>query len=226
MTSVLHLTEFCIKVHFPHFFEVKAKHLITDGPNNFFSMLKKVTQFPDKQMKDNALKVLRRNACFVRPEHVIIAMLGDENKPVRDFAVDKIMSLRETLATNQTDTFEETSCEEVKSVRKFKVPFINENATSYNQLVDLRLETEPSLLHHLTNDELKNVRQKPMFSKQPCHNQAVVLHVKLVIQAFAAVAGFERRDSLTRQMINSRSLIKKIDCEKQFVLLVSLCDLC
>ena len=88
-------------------------------------------------------------------------MLVDENKPVRDIAVDKIMSLRETLTAGDIDTFEETSCEKVKAVRKFKVPFINENATSYHQLVDLRLKAEPPLLHHLTNDELKSVRQKP-----------------------------------------------------------------
>ena len=70
-------------------------------------------------------------------------MLNDENKPVRGIAVDKIMSLRETLSAGHTDTFEETSCEEVKAVRKFKIPFINENATLYHQLVDLRLEAEP-----------------------------------------------------------------------------------
>ena len=46
-------------------------------------------------MKDIALKVLRRNVFFAHPEHVVIAMLGDENKSVKDIAVDKIMSLRE-----------------------------------------------------------------------------------------------------------------------------------
>ena len=67
-------------------------------------MLRIVTQFPDKQVRDIALKVLRRNAWFAHPEHVIIAMLGDENKPVRDIAVNKIMSLRETLTASHTDT--------------------------------------------------------------------------------------------------------------------------
>ena len=81
-------------------------------------------------------------------------------------------------------------------MRKFKVPFINENTTSYHQLVDLRLEAEPPFLQHLTNDELKSVRQKPMFFKQSCHHQAVVRHVKLITQASATVAGFERKDGL------------------------------
>ena len=127
-----------------------------DGPRNLFSKLGRVTQFPDKQVRDIALKALRRNACFAHPEHAVIAMLGDENKPVRDIAVDKIMSVRETLTAGYTDIFEETNCGEVKAVRKFKVPFINENATSYHQLVDLCLEAEPPLLHHLTNDKFKS----------------------------------------------------------------------
>ena len=100
-------------------------------------------------MRDIALKVLRRNAFFAHPEHVIIAMLGDENKPVRDIAVDKIMSLRETLTAGPTDIFKETSCEEVKAVKKLKVPSLSGIATSYLQLVDLCLEAEPPLLHHV-----------------------------------------------------------------------------
>ena len=185
--------------------------------HEFFSVLRRVTQFSDKQMKDMALKVLRRNPFFAHPKHVIIAMLGHENKPVSDTAVDKIISLRETLTAGNIDTFKETSCEEVNAMRKFKVPSINENATSYHQLVGLCLQAEPPLLHYLTNDELKSVRQKPIFFKQPCHHDTVERHVKLVTQASATAAGFENRDGLMRQMINSRSLIKKFGFKKQFI---------
>ena len=164
-------TKFYIKKYFPNFSEVEAKSLITHGRRNLFSKLRRVTQFPYKQVRDIALKVLRRNAFFAHPEHVIIAMLGDENKLVRNIAVDKIMSLRETLTADHIDTFEGSSCEEVKAVRKFKVASMNKNAISYQQLVDSCLEVEPPLLHYLTNDELK--KQKPLFFKQLCYNQAV-----------------------------------------------------
>ena len=168
-------------------------------------------------MRDIALKVLQRNSFFAHPEYVIIAILGDENKLVRDIAVDTITSPRETLSAGHTDTIKQTSCKEVKAVRKFKVPSINENVTSYHQLVELCLEAEPPLLHHLTNDELKSVRQKPLFFKQPCHSQAVERYVKLVNQASDTVADFGRRDGLIRQMINLQSLMKKFHSKKQFV---------
>ena len=64
-------------------------------------------------MRDTALQVLPRNAFFAHPEHAIIAMLGDENKLVRDIAVDKIMCLSEILTAGHTNIFIETSCEEV-----------------------------------------------------------------------------------------------------------------
>ena len=58
------LTEFCIKVYFPNFFEVEAKSSIADGPKILFSKLSRVTQFPDKQVRDTAIKVLRRKGLF------------------------------------------------------------------------------------------------------------------------------------------------------------------
>ena len=59
----------------------------------------------NKTVRDIALKVRRHNAFYAYPEHVIIAMPDDENRPVRDIAVDKIMSLRETLTAGHSDNF-------------------------------------------------------------------------------------------------------------------------
>ena len=88
-------------------------------------------------------------------------------------------------------------------MRKFKVPYINENAICYHQLIDSCLEVEPPLLHHLTSDDTRLLNIKLLTS-----------HVKLVTQASAktaTVAGFKRRDGLIHQMINSRSLIKNFE---------------
>ena len=65
-------------------------------------------------MRDIALEVLRRNAFFACLEHVIIAMLGDENKPARDIAVDKIVFLCETLTAGHTDNFKKQGARKQK----------------------------------------------------------------------------------------------------------------
>ena len=68
LTLVL-LTELCIKVYFPKFFEVKAKNSIADGPRNLFSKLRRVTRFSDKQVRDIALTL-----CGVMPFLLILSM--------------------------------------------------------------------------------------------------------------------------------------------------------
>ena len=133
LTLVL-LTEFCIKIYFPNFFEVKAKSSITDGLRNLFFKRRRVTQFPDKQVRDIALKVLWHNAFFAHPEHVIIVMPSNENKPVREIAVDKIMFLREsvkhsllaTLTTLRNKLRGSKSCEEFQGfIHKQKCNFVS-----------------------------------------------------------------------------------------------------
>ena len=56
------LAEFCIRVYFPSWFEIKHKHNIIDGSKNFFNIIRRIQHFPDKQVKDIALKVVQRNS--------------------------------------------------------------------------------------------------------------------------------------------------------------------
>ena len=67
-------------------------------------------------------------------------MLDDENKPTRDTAVDNTMSLRETLTAGYTDTFEETSCEKVKAVRKFIMPYLRYIFQTFLKLKQKKLD--------------------------------------------------------------------------------------
>ena len=62
------LAEFCIKVYFPNWFEIKNKQRITDGAKNFYNMVQRVLLFPNKKVTQIALKVLKRNAFFAHQE--------------------------------------------------------------------------------------------------------------------------------------------------------------
>ena len=62
--SLATLAEFCIKVYFPNWFEIKNKHRITDGAKNFYTMVQRVLLYPNKKVTQIALKVLKRN-CFL-----------------------------------------------------------------------------------------------------------------------------------------------------------------
>ena len=74
---------------------------------------------------------------------------------------------------------------------------------------------EPPELQGLTNMEIEAFRENQLILKHHCHNQAVERHTKLVTEASADVTGFEKRDGLIRQKIQSRRLMKAFNTKKQ-----------
>ena len=91
--SLATLAEFCIKVYFPNWFEIKNKLRITDGAKKFYNMVQKVLLFPNKKVTQIALKVLKQNAVFAHQENILLSMLADDDKMVRHLAVSKILSM-------------------------------------------------------------------------------------------------------------------------------------
>ena len=44
--SLVQLTNFCLKICFPTWFNIKKQNKITDGAENFFKLIERVRQFP------------------------------------------------------------------------------------------------------------------------------------------------------------------------------------
>ena len=222
------VVQFCLQVYFPTWFEIKSKSQLTCGSRNFFNLVRRITQFSNKVVRETALKVVQRNAFFAHPENVLVAMLGDSNEDIRRLGVNKVLSMRGKLppfnipngnfkggyvdSKNEEDVSE---AQENVHVRQFHVPALNLRAKSYHNLVDLNCcHQQPPAIEHLT--DIEQCRTKPLQLNHPCHNQCVERHVKLVTEAAAQVVGFERRDGLIRQKIKSRKLMKVFDTKMQF----------
>ena len=233
--SLATLAKFCIKVYFPNWFEIK-NHRITDGAKNFYNMVRRVLLFPNKKVTQIALKVLKRNAFFAHQENILLCMLADDDKMVRHLAVIKTLCKHvksnfsiETefeASKDQADVTmedksvgEEYKSEEVSgSVRKLKMPTINENAKAYYKLVNLNLEEsyEPPAIRNLSNIEIERIAMQKLILSHPCHNQAVERHIKIITEVSALVSGFERRDGSIRQKIKSRNIMKQFNTKRQF----------
>ena len=236
LISLATLAEFCIKVNFPNWFEIKNKHRITDGAKNFYNMVQRVLLFPNKKVTQIALKDLKRNAFFAHQENILLSMLADNDKMVRHLAFSKILSMRvksnfsietefEASKDQANVTMEDKSAgEEDKSgevsgsVRKFKMPTINENVKVYYKLVNLNLEESYELpaIRNLSNMEIERIPMQKLVLSHPCHNQAVERHIKIVTEVFASVSGFERCDGSIRQKIKSRNIVKQFNTKRQF----------
>ena len=114
-------------------------------------------------------------------------MLADDDKMVRHLAVSKILSMCvksnfsiETefeASKDQADvTMEDKSSGEKDksgevsgSVRKFKMPTINENAKVFYKLVNLNLEEscKPSAIRHISNMETERIAMQKLVLSQP-----------------------------------------------------------
>ena len=233
------LAEFCIKVYFPSWFQIKYKNKITNAAENFYAMLERTKRFPKfkvngQNVSDVAIAVLERNAYSAHPENILLNMLGDSDEDTRRIAVNKILSLRGKLPSFQTphsfdgssfveqddadgsDDEATASCEVL--VRKFKVPVINKDAKVYYNMVNLNNPEieQPPAIRDLTDEEINEIRRNPLYLKHPCDNQKVERHIKLVSEASLCVTGYERRDGMIRQRIRSRKLMKKFESKCQF----------
>ena len=229
------LAEFCIKVYFPSWFEMKPRNTISDGAKHFHAILNRISKFPDRPVRDNALESLERNSFFAHPENILISMLSDTDYQVRCLAVNKILTIRGEqqgsaltpadcaddfasglLCDNEGDP--EGSEVSGENIRRFRRPKLNLNAKVYYKLVDMNSSTicEPPAIRHKSCLELNEIRHKPLTLMHPCHNQAVERHVKVVSEASAAVATFDRRDGLIRQKLKSRKLMKELNTKRDF----------
>ena len=89
------------------------------------------------------------------------------------------------------------------------------NGLMFSPILDFplgKLATSKNVVDRL----LGNIRNQPFIFKQPCHNQVVERHIKLVSKASSKVIGFQKRDGLIWQKIKSRKLFKHFDTKKQY----------
>ena len=72
------------------------------------------------------------------------------------------------------------------------------SAKTICKMISLELDTisEPPYTIDMTIEQIENFIQDPLELNQPCHNQGVECHVKLVTEASAAVSNFSRRDGM------------------------------
>ena len=105
-------------------------------------------------------------------------------------------------------------------VRQFKVPKLNVEATHFYELTNLdniKDISQPPAVMDLDDTSIAQMLTKPLVLQHPCHNQAVERHFKLVTEAASVVTGYEKRDGMIRQKIQSRLLMSKFDSKQQFV---------
>ena len=211
------LVHFCLTVYFPTWLDNKLDHQITHGSKHLFNLIQRINGLSDEEIRKVVLDVVQRNEYFAHPESLLIAMLRDGDEQIRSMTVTKVIALRKVLVQSFAAEGSFSSERGSSFLRLFHPPTINAKADVYYQLADIETcsqQTRP--IAHLTNGSIEDRQMKPLLLYYFCHNQTVELHVKLVAEASAQVARFERRNGIIRQKIKSCSLMKKFDTKMQF----------
>ena len=88
------LAQFCLKVYFATWFEIKYYSKLTCGSKNLFNLFLRIASFPNQKVVEIALKVFQNNRFFAHPENILLRMLNDDDKNLQRMAVNKKCSLR------------------------------------------------------------------------------------------------------------------------------------
>ncbi|GBM34494.1 hypothetical protein AVEN_106728-1 [Araneus ventricosus] len=118
------------------------------GSQHFWKMISLARQLPDI-VKQIIYKVFSNNACFEHFEHVLLTMLHDSRKRIRELALRRILGAREKK-TNSA------------GLRFFNLNF---EVADYIDLIDWSncVVTEPPLTMHIKDHDLKEMCKEEQF---------------------------------------------------------------
>ena len=155
-----------MRVYVPMWFQIKWHPTIKDAPINLWKSIW-MSSFLEDVLRDIVDNVIQSNGYFAHPENILLAMLWDERRKMRELAVNRIISAK----THNT-----------RELKKFEIPILNFSARDCVELIDWNncIVTEPSLTKSMTGKNLpsfKREKRNPLLFKDvfdhPCHTQAV-----------------------------------------------------
>lgn len=204
------LTKYIMTVYAPLWFEIKRNSSCKDGAKHLFRLIQ-LSRYLDKELRDIVDSVVQRNAYFGHPENILLCMISDDRKHIRDLGLRRILKSRSAAASSSSS-----------KIRMFEIPPLNFEATEYFDMIDWQKcnITEPPITSRISNEDLQkfiNSCDTITFGKYPCHTQCVERCIKLVSEASAAVCGYEQRDGFIRVRVNSRDAMPVFNTKKEFL---------
>ena len=203
------LLEFTINVYFNLYFKIKVHHHLKYGQQHVINSLIKLKVQSD-EVKNIIMDVVVRGSYHAHAENILLAQLCSDSKEEREFALEKILLLR-----NGSDIGD-------MSVRTHKTPAINLDATCVKELIDWKEKIyEPVFTCNMSIDALQSLRdealQIPPFS---VHTQSCERAVQEVSKAICAVYGEKRRDGFIRARVDHREVLPLFISKKDIVKMI------
>lgn len=200
------LATYVVRVYAPTWFAIKTHPSCKDGARHLWKLIS-ASRYLTANLKAVIDPVITRNGYFAHPENILLAMLTDPQKHIRELAARRILKARTVPATK---------------LRCFQVPNLDFNASSYVELIDWQKNiTQPPILKSVSDEELQLfIAQKGegelLFLRLPSHTQAVERAVKTVTEAASILCNKSAREGFIKSQIESRKDMPKFDSKKDF----------
>ena len=196
------IVTYIVTVYCPMWFNIKVRHSWLEGPRHVLTELG-LFSLLSSEVQQILLPTLKRSAWNSHSESVLQTMLCSKNKSERDFAVSTILKIR---GRNKLGN---------KKPRPRKLPELNIEATTLENMINWKAAKEPILACDLTKAELEEIRNTPMVVPYySLHTQGIERAVKEVTEASETVYGFERRDGMIRTRAENRKLMPALNSKK------------
>ncbi|KAK4880956.1 hypothetical protein RN001_004275 [Aquatica leii] len=107
-SSLMKLTEFIMNVYAPMWFSIKSQPTCNYGAKHLLKSIR-LSRYLEKDLRDIVDPVIQRNGFFGHNENIILSMISDERKHIRELGLRRILKARSVLP------------QKTKNVRVFKL---------------------------------------------------------------------------------------------------------
>ena len=192
-----------LNIYGPALFYIKENWHVSNGPLHVYNVLqlsKKLLQVERPDLFTLVKNVIQNNGFYLHPENMLLAMVHDQDGPVRRKAIKIIESLREheEEELDEEDLLDALVANDL-GIRRFDIPTnINFEAKSYTQLINFKdfelfQMCSPPILKEYSIDDIKARNFTQDFKKVPAHSQHVERFVSLTSEAGKHAVGQENR---------------------------------
>ena len=205
--NLIAIVKYIMEVYAPMWFKIKCEPSVIFGAKHLHDTVRRAAML-DANIQAIVNPVIQRNAYFGHPENILLSMINDDQKHVRELGWRRILKAR-TLARS--------------AIRSFEIPELNFNSSTFIDMIKWQNTgiTEPPLTKNMSQEEItKLIQTGGMLSSHykdiPCHTQAVERLIKLVTEASEHVCGEAEREGFIKNTLESRKNMPKFDTKKQF----------
>lgn len=205
-TNLKTLAVYIITVYVPMYFNVKFYNSVVYGSALLLKFIR-WTRYLQPNLRNIVDGVIKNNSYYAHPENILLTMLFDDRKAIRDRAIKKILHYREKF-------YDPTK------LRVYKKYILNFDATDYVNMVDMNNDDilfEPAFTRQIPYDHLVeylDFDEPPLADPQiPMHIQGTERHVQLLTSVSKRVIE-KNREGVMAVTLQSRKKTPRMESKK------------